>query len=202
VKKYICFLCFLCFASVFGNKLKAQTSPEFGIRAGVNFANITDTNADRRIGFMGGVYGDFMISNSNLSIQPELLYTQKGVKKKVDVQGGGTVKGKVRLDYIEIPILVKYNFVSSGSVNPNLYVGPYVGFNVNSDVKVKNNQGKASVGIGSNTKDTDFGIVVGGSLDFGYINVGLRYGFGLIDVSKNGASGKNSVLSIVAGVGF
>jgi hypothetical protein len=185
----------------FSMPVNAQTF-DYGIRAGANFANLTNINASRRIGFMAGVYGDFLISDRNFYFQPELFYTQKGVKK--DVQGP-MVRGKdkIQLDYIEIPLLIKYNFTTEGSVIPAIYVGPYVGFNVKSDVKVSSNGVKTSFDTGDNTKSTDFGIVVGGSVGFGHINVGIRYGFGLVNVVKDESSdNKNSVLSLVAGFGF
>jgi hypothetical protein len=201
-KLLIIFPAILIFGA-FSNLVNAQTSANgktvgYGIRAGVNFANLTNTNASRRVGFMAGLYGNFLISNSKVSFQPEIFYTQKGVKK--DVQG---TTGKIRLDYIEIPLLLKYNFMTKGPVIPGIYVGPYVGFNVKSDVAVSSANANGSVDIGDNTKSTDFGIVVGGSVGFGHINVGIRYGFGLVNVFKDESSdNKNSVLSLTAGFGF
>ncbi|HYX05906.1 MAG TPA: porin family protein [Bacteroidales bacterium] len=173
--------------------LKAQ-SVDYGVVSGMNFAKITKTNPEadinRRIGFMVGLYGNFKLSNSNFSIQPELIYTQKGVE--------GTVSGSdviIKLDYIEVPVLLKYDFIPGGKVSPNIYVGPYVAINVNT--KAETAEGEAD--LGSFVKNADGGFITGLGLDVGFFDIGVQYSFGLIELGKNlpVATGKNSVLSLV-----
>lgn len=169
-----------------------QASAQFGLRAGVNFANFNDVDGldlNSNTGFMVGLYYDFEVPASPVSVQPEVLYTQKGTEQ------GGT---KINLDYIEVPVLVKFSF-APGPVTPSVYLGPYAGFVMNSEAS------DGSVSVEIDNAQTDFGGVVGGEIDINAgtsnINLGLRYGFGLNEAFEDG-QGKNGVFSIVGGISF
>lgn len=191
MKKVLSLILVFAFVSVAGvTTANAQSPVNFGLRAGLNFANFNDLDGekpDSRTGFMVGGYLNFKVPMSPLSIQPEALYTQKGAE-----DGGATVK----LDYLEIPVLAKFSF-APGPVTPHVYFGPYVGFVLNSEIS----GGGASISI--DNAQTDFGGVVGGGLDLNLgvtkLNAGIRYGFGLTD-AFDGGQGKNGVFSIVAGI--
>lgn len=177
-------------ASAGVDTLKAQSPINFGLRAGLNFANFNDLEGDKpdsRTGIMVGGYLNFKVPMSPVSIQPEVLYTQKGAE-----EGGATIE----LDYLEIPVLAKFSF-APGPATPHVYVGPYVGFVLNSEIS----GGGGSVEI--DNAQTDFGGIVGAGLDINLgvteLNAGARYGFGLSD-AFDGGQGKNGVFSIVVGV--
>jgi len=169
--------------------LHAQSN--FGFRGGVNFANFNDRpesfEPDSRTGFMVGTYFNFKVPASPISIQPEALYSQKGLETS-----GTTLK----LDYLEIPVLAKFHF-APGPIQPNVYFGPYAGFVLNSEVTGNN------LSFQVDDAQTDFGGVVGAGADINAgitkLNIGVRYSFGLTD-AIDGAQGKNSALSIVAGI--
>lgn len=188
MKKLLFSLCLLLTVSVVTNQANAQTG--FGIRGGVNFANLnnTDGDFDSRTGFMGGVYFTIPVQNSPVVIQPEVLYTQKGYE---------VGEGAVKLDYIEIPVLAKFNFITNGMLTPNVYFGPAIGFNVSAEDETGLFQGD----IEENVNNTEFSIVVGGGLDFGRVDLGVRYGAGLTE-TFDGGEAKNGVLSITAGLDF
>lgn len=188
MKKLLFSLCLLLTVGVVANQAQAQAG--FGIRGGLNIANLNDTDADvdSRTGLMVGVYANYLIPNSPVVIQPEVLYTQKGYE-----QNDNTVK----LDYIEIPVLAKFNFITDGSFTPNVYFGPSIGFNVNAEAE----NDVVEVGFEDSVNDTEFGVVVGGGVDFGRIDLGVRYGAGLTEV-VDGGDAKNGVFSITAGIGF
>lgn len=194
MKKLLFSLCLLLTIGVFAQEAQAQRTGGFGIRGGLNLANLNDTdaNVDTRTGFMVGAYMSFPVSNSPVAIQPEVLYTQKGIEA-----GESTYQ----MDYIEIPVLARFDFITDGSITPNVYFGPYLGFNINAEV-----DGEANILGGpnfeDNVKDTDFGVVVGGGLDFGRFDLGVRYGAGLTEAFENSGSAKNGVLSVTAGIGF
>ncbi len=161
---------------------------DFGLRAGVNFANYSDVDGDpdSRTGLLIGAYLDIGIPMAPLSIQPEVTYNQKGAES-----GGSTIE----VDYLEIPVLAKFSF-APGPASPHIYAGPYAGFVLNSEVN--------GTDISDNT-ETDFGGIIGAGLDINAavikLNVGARYGFGLVD-AFDGGQGKNSVFSVVAGISF
>jgi|SRR5699024_6939966 len=192
MKKLLYSLCILLAIGLVSKPAQAQSSIDFGIRGGLNFANLNDTDldTDSRTGFMVGVYANYLIPNSPVSIQPEVLYTQKGFE-----YGDATAK----LGYIEIPVLAKFDWVMDGNITPHVYFGPYIGFNVSAEAEGP--QGDVDVDIEDTVNTTDFGVIVGAGVDVNRFNVGVRYGAGLTEVADN-IDGKNGVLSIVAGVSF
>lgn len=173
----------------------------FGLKAGVNMAtfNYTQNSPDSRIGVMAGLTYDFAVPMSPVTIQPGVFYTQKGAKTT-----DGSVETTTKLDYIEIPVLAKFNFILDNPVvTPKVYFGPYMGFTFNAKAEASGDNVSGSVNIDDQVKGTDFGVVVGGGVDINQFNVGLRYSAGLTDVAENNAfNGKNGVFSIVAGVNF
>jgi len=182
------FSALLCLSFLTPQQTRAQAN--FGLRAGLNFANINDRpdgfEPDSRTGVMLGGYLNVKVPMSPISIQPEALYSQKGYES-----GGATLK----LDYLEIPVLAKFSF-APGPVQPHVYFGPYAGFVLNSEVSGN------GISVDVDNTQTDFGGVIGAGADLNAgitkLNVGLRYSFGLVD-AIDGTQGKNSALSIVAG---
>ncbi len=81
---------------------------QLGIKAGFNSANFNDTDAstDSPSGFMAGLTYDFGVPMSPITIQPGVFYAQKGVSSSSD---GG--EGEIKLDYIEVPVVAKFDFI-------------------------------------------------------------------------------------------
>lgn len=159
--------------------LKAQNI-KFGLKAGLNSASIygKDTDNDAKLGLHIGGFIEKTI-NSDFAIQAELLYSQQGAKNN-DI--------KANLNYINVPVLLKYNINSRF----NLQAGPQLGVNIVS--KVEDNDGNSA-----NIEDVatlDFGLCMGAEYYFTQ-NIGLnaRYAFGLTEIIKNSA-GKNIALQI------
>jgi len=105
---------------------EAQRAKTFGIVAGVDFANVSGDDISEgtssKTGFMGGFFVGLPIG-TNVDIEPEILYAMKGAKYDNEF-----FKGQYKFDYIEIPVLFKYNFQPEGGVYA--LAGPAVGFNV------------------------------------------------------------------------
>lgn len=183
------------------NSVQAQSS--FGIRAGLNFAKVTDdtdTEMESRTGFMAGVFYQYQFDNSYLAIQPELLYTQKGFTGEA-IAMGQVIDVTYKLDYIQVPVLLEANFTTSGAVTPHVYMGPYLAFLVSEEVEAEVN-GKTESGEVDLVKGTDFGATFGAGIGFGSFEVGVRYSLSLTNISDVGGEGKNRVVSITAGYRF
>lgn len=172
------------------NNATAQINPEIGIRTGVNFATFSDSKQEvdsRRIGLLIGIYANLplpiRILGNPVSIQPEILYTQKGAEIN---------EVEVRLSYIEVPVLVRLDFSTPGLLSQHIYLGPYVAFNLNYE--------EEPAGSLANTNNIVFGAVVGLGVDINRINVGIRYSWG-VDVFEF-EEANNSVISIAAGISF
>lgn len=196
-----------------------------GVKAGLNFADLGGDDADafaefissssgsvdigRRTGFAVGGFAliDFA---GPFALQPELVYVQKGQKSDLEAEFfGETISGSVttKLDYIEVPLLAKFQIPVAGPLSPNLFAGPTVGFTASSEVEMEFSGESESDDIGDDISGTDFGLAFGGGADFGLsaatLTVDLRYGLGLTDIPDEGeASVTNQGIMLTAGLAF
>jgi len=93
----------LLFAATIAN---AQFLPSIGIKAGLNFANVSNAssfNSSSETGFMvGGYLGG---KRRLLSYRTELIFSRQGYEYKT-----GSSTGQVTLDYLLLPQLLTLNF--------------------------------------------------------------------------------------------
>lgn len=113
--------------------VQAQAQVKFGAKAGANLINVGLDYADESmsfetkpaIGFHIGAVAELEI-NDQLGVQSGLTFTQKGydVDLEADAEEGESVDGydKTRLNYIQLPVNLTYNF----GENFQVLVGPYV----------------------------------------------------------------------------
>ena len=213
MKKMLMFLTVLAFLMT--SAVSAQTTFDLGFKVGGNRAKMsvdddstTYLNAiaarfvlftgaggvgvdpDARIGFVGGAFLSINTSPT-FSIQPEVLYSVKGVEKKLRYNYNNTdfeTVLQIEMTYLEIPVLLKYKFPSEGKIRPSLYVGPALGFNLDGTFSAEEGvQGGFADDLGdidiANLKSTEFSAVVGGELGVALGNtillLDLRYTQGL-----------------------
>ena len=149
----------------------------YGVKGGLNFANFSGADSDgyqREAGFVGGLYAKFDIGRK-LSIQPEVLYSQKGSTGNIPTGDGlgGITKLDIEMDYIEIPLILRYTIPTTGSVEPFAYVGASISFITRAEVASKApGQSWTTIDI-ANEKSSDLGFVFGGGveLDAGSMDV-------------------------------
>ncbi len=152
---------------------QAQGAKQFGAVLGVDFAKATGDDASgakSKTGFMGGLFVAFPVGSS-VMIEPEILYSMKGTKFE---EAGD--KATETLDYIEIPVLFRYNFSADGGAY--ILAGPAVNFNITCKESFTPSGGpesKASCSdIGLKAKTT-FGGVLGLGYGKGHIGIEGRY---------------------------
>lgn len=161
---------------------------DLGIKAGANFANITDaSNLSNKTGFQAGIFGGIKFTDK-VGIQADMLYSQQGA----EFDGG-----EFDLTYINVPIVVKY-YLFQGL---NLQAGPQFGFIVEDKITF---DVFGDISRKAKAEEFDMSAVVGAGYDFPFgVRLDARYNFGLTDVSKDsGAEGKNSVFSLALGYSF
>lgn len=148
-------------------------------KAGLNFSKQAISNVDgeqSKTGFTAGLGVNFKVKSSALSIQPELNYVSAGTKIKND-------KNKYTLNYLELPVLVKYSF---GPVYIN--AGPSIGMALG-------NRDKIESLYGAKVERFNFGLQMGGGVAIpfgkGSFLIDGRYSLGLTDVNKGPAKAKN-----------
>lgn len=174
----------------------------FGIKAGMNISNMNVESMQSRIGFCGGGFATVGVGDM-VVIQPEAMYTQKGAKWESWYEPEIIT---LKLDYINIPLLFKFMVPVKGAVKPNLFVGPYLGINVNATHRIDRIYGTSEErDYDEFYEDTDFGMVLGGGVDFllkkGKFVLDGRYSIGLITVQE-GSDLKNRVFSFTLGYLF
>ncbi len=164
----------LAFAGTFA---AANAQTKIGLKGGLNVADIGGEDADgvdAKIGFHIGGFANFGIGNK-FSIQPELVYSTQG--GKVDIPGDDI---KYRFNYINIPVMLKYELVQG----LNAQLGPQFGFAVTR----KRKQGDNTRDVNDDYKGFDLGLGLGASYQFPSTPVGIdaRYIFGLSRLDDDG----------------
>lgn len=112
--KKIAFLLFTALTISFASQA------QIGVKLGANLSNLAGNLKDQdvyknKIGFVGGLTYNIPLSSDNfVSVQPELLYSQKGYKladRPYANPGGqpGVQEGKVNYSYLDLPVLLKIN---------------------------------------------------------------------------------------------
>jgi hypothetical protein len=177
---------------------------KFGAKAGLNIANIGGDDADNTDSKIGLVLGGLMSYQFSdmFAVQPEVLYTMKGATD----EGGGT-EYTLSLNYIEIPVLLKFliPIQGSGSIVPAIYAGPSIAFNVSAESESESQGRTTTTDLDDWVSSVDFGLAFGGSIAFdigsaNQIGADVRYTLGLSSVEDAGldADIKNNVFSITA----
>jgi len=173
----------------------------FGVKGGWNISNVHGdnksalTNRDNLNNFMAGIYAQFALNNK-FSVQPEFLYSRKGYQ--ADVTGPAIYLRKTRLDYLQVPVLLVYNFLDNVSV----HVGPQASLLINA----KNSTQDMSISD-AGFHSLDYGAVGGLEARIGPARLGARYDLGLAKIRKASAmpSGNklyNQTFQLYLGLGF
>ena len=199
-------------AVILGLPMRAHAQ-RIGIIAGGTFSQLRgldNVTAKNRNGTMFGATLTVPLGG-RMAVQPELLFINKG--SELDLGGAGT--RDVRLDYLEIPLLLRFDRSITSVLGPHLYLGPSIGFNVGCNVTAS---GNGIPNTSSNcTRDNfdpksfDWGAVIGAGVDLNLgglgVTAGARYGIGIADISKDDKSAleqrvRNGTLTVYAGLLF
>ena len=181
---------------------------------GLTFSQLRGLDQVREENRTGTIFGVSLNvpAGAAWSLQPEALFISKGGKfGSADASGDRDV----RLDYVEIPVLLRRNLLNSTVLVPHVYAGPTVGFNVNCSVKLPNstipNPSSDCDRNDFTPKTLEWGAAVRAGVDVGTgnlgVTVGARYGIGISNILKENASAlerrvRNGTLAVYAGVRF
>lgn len=186
--------------------------PTFGVLAGIDFATLGGSDvqdAGSRTGLTIGGFATFHM-NHRWGIEPELLFSQKGATEE---SGGDKVT--LKMNYIEIPVLARFDLPTTGQVHPFFLTGPTLSFQTTCDGEESSGGTTVSASCddinqaspGSLPKKTfDLGATFGAGVVFPAgkkmnLSVGLRYNLGLVDTFDH-ADAKNRTWALVAGLTF
>ncbi len=158
---------------------------KFGIKAGLNISSTSNSNGGEsgtRLGPHAGLLAHIHLS-PQIALQPEIMYSS---------QGGKVGDVNLNLGYINIPLLVQYNFDNGF----RLQTGPQVGFLVGVSDKVNGNETNffSSDDFKTNEFAWSFGL---GYLSESGFGVDGRYNLGLSRINDAGTgSTKNRVIQL------
>lgn len=98
-----------------------------GVLGGINASQVFGDNfsGPNKAGLYLGLFVNRYFSNRS-SIQLELDYIQKGSRKNPDGSTGDYDTYLLRLNYIELPVLYKYDFAEKGTLETGLSLGVLV----------------------------------------------------------------------------
>jgi hypothetical protein len=193
------------FTVVSASPLFAQF-PGFGIKGGLNLASQKisgqDAGGDDLQSFPALVAGAFMTYRiaSWLEVQPEALYSIKGARFEESGFSSTTL-----VDYLEVPILARVSRRGGGRVGFYAAGGPYAAFQLRGRIRMKFSGSTEELDVTDRIERTDFGLSIGGGVEFGRVVFDGRYVHGLKDIDKEHSDRikvTNRTIAITAGYRF
>ena len=182
---------------------------EVGVKGGINVATITWSGSDPTpviSSRKGGILGGYVAKDGKkFGVAAEVLWSQKGAHLDFS-QTGNIFTADVKLDYVEIPVLGRYN-IPYGQTLIHIYAGPVFAFSVKDEVTSTSRTTTQTtpatvITEDANAESTDVGIAIGAQVDVHKFLVDVRYNWGLMDVAKDDAKVKNRCFSAMFGFRF
>jgi hypothetical protein len=197
-----------------------------GVKGGINYAKIEglNENSESEINPTGGIFLQYG-AKPHLKYGIEFLYSPKSTSYNILATDSVTkitkdLKYEVKFSYIDVPILVSYNFFGdSAKFRPRVYAGPNFGIrlNANSNLKFSYSNDKDSVlssgevdneNIGYSYSPVDVGLAVGLGANYMitdnlYALVDLRYVRSIADLNENpnaSVAVRNMNIAVHAGI--
>jgi len=188
-----------------GSQTEANGSPpdlRFGVRIGPNFGSFNGLQLrgsgaafftvedGARTGLAVGGYAIIPLA-SPLSLQPEVMYIQKGAR--IEVTGLTTAGGVFRVGYLEVPFLLRFDIPIDQStqglqIQPYVVGGPTVGLKLHANSEATGSF-VASQSFDDFTRAYDLGLTAGAGAgygtDFGTAVAEIRYALGVSDIASS-----------------
>lgn len=174
-----------CALTVFFTGTTIAQDVTLGIKGGVNFADLTNTNnTETRVSFYLGGLAHIHI-NEHFAVQPEIFYSGQGTR----FNNGNAADTRLRLGYINIPLLGQY-MTGKGF---RLETGPQLGLLASASART----GNVTVSGTDAYKTLDVSWVFGAGyvMDSG-LGFSARYNAGLTDITDNSSTPRNAVFSL------
>lgn len=184
----------------------ALAQPSFGVKAGLNVADIfVDTGDDfdfdneLRLGVVAGATVDVPLSPT-LGARIEALYAQKGYRLETRFTDANTpdptfIEGSltVKLDYLEVPVLLNVMVPMQSGLEIGVQAGVVPAFLINDGIGCSGfdaSEVDICADIDDENEDLgfdsfDLGAAAGATVGAGPFAVDLRYTYGLIDIQDD-----------------
>lgn len=175
-----------------------------GLRIGPTFSTVTSDDyamkaSSARTGLnVGLATGVAMSRYTPIYFESGFYYTQKGGKSS------GADAYSFNLDYLEVPLTVKYVIMTAPQVSIQPYLGGYLAYGVNGKIKDYDyNKVYSAFGGNGDFQRFDGGLKVGCGLNYDVLYAEIAYEYGLSDISRNDLSSThNSSVMLNVGLNF
>lgn len=201
-----------CLSTAYGQQ-RFSAGPRVGVNLSTFRGDVTGYSLSP-----GLVAGGFLMYSSlnHFGISGDLLYSQRGGKFEGNDRGT-PLSFRQRVDYLEIPIALRYFLTLSGNFRPNLFFGPSVAIPLGAKrVNQKfGNVAQPNVDNGAAFKNADLGLFAGFQLNFRGLGdrqrflIDARYTYGLNGITTQPIAGglsaqriTNSTITLTLGYGF
>lgn len=168
----------LAVALLFATPAAAQF--KYGIKAGVNISKLTGKreilSTDNRTGFFAGAFGEFTVPIVGVGVELGVQYENRG---KVETEAITEIEGQpvnipatsATLQYIDIPLNLKWTYGFSSIASVYIATGPQFAFNVGNKSLFHNSY---------NLKNSEFSWNVGlGATLISHLRIGYNYNIGI-----------------------
>jgi opacity protein-like surface antigen len=130
--------------STFAQDETSTQGLRFGVRVGptVSIFSSSQPHTSEALGFTAGAVVEYGLSE-NFSVQTEPAFLQQGgqyIRFSDGTRFGDdgilsiyTTSSKVAANYIDLPLMAKYNFSSIGNFRPNVILGGAFGYRINAN---------------------------------------------------------------------
>ncbi|MBR2235122.1 MAG: PorT family protein [Prevotella sp.] len=180
----------------------SESSLYYGIRLGMNFANLTGDAPDlgTKVGLnFGGTVGLRLSDTAPVFLESGLYYTGYGASKD---------KNSISLNYLELPILIKYGVQLNDDIALLPFIGPTFRYGLFGGKWKTSGAGKVDSFGDHKFKRADMGIKLGCGAEYNKLYAELGYQFGITNIADwplaNGddASAHNGAFFFNVGVNF
>ncbi len=171
-----------------------------------------DIALDRRQSWSGGIGFSFALTRA-IAIQPELLYSSKGViVRPGELENERYSRVGLRLDYVELPLLFKFSVPSESILTGSIYFGPFGALKVDHGLSGRRTRDSEELEIDDNELNDeltpgDAGGIIGASLSIGTglvdVILDARFTVGAVTIFEDDYDYTgNQTLSFSLGLGF
>ena len=180
----------------------SESTVYYGARVGLNVSTLTGdetSDAKAKAGMnLGGVIGLRVSDATPIFLESGLYFTMCGAK--------GEGKTEVNLNYLEIPVLIKYGIQVTDDIAVLPYLGPTLRFGVGGDTKYSDGAG-GTVTRTSFKSDRysrpDVGMKLGCGVEYTKLYLEMGYQFGVTNcLDSDDLSQHNGAFFINFGVNF
>ncbi|WP_438945861.1 porin family protein [Sediminibacterium sp.] len=186
----ILFIALLVFAGTHAN---AQKGFRLGVKAGANLNKIDGQSFDQGFNFSyhAGAFAEIDFAK-RWGIQPEVIWSQTATKPATNLDAiYTTLPTNVKLDYLMVPILLRYSPIGLLS----FVAGPQFGVLINKNENLLSNGQQAF-------KSGDFSMVLGAQVNLKVLRIYGRYNIGLQNINDFTDQQKWNTQQVQLGLGL